>query len=64
MEADCGEFGSFVQDVTVSPALPETGAGLEAGGGLSVGLWAMIGALLVAAAAGMTVFGWRSTRAQ
>ena len=64
VEADCGEFGSFVQDVTVSPTLPLTGAGLEAGGGLSVGLWAMIGALLVAAAAGLTVFGWRSTRAQ
>ena len=59
-----GDFGTFVQDVTVSPALPSTGASLEAGGGLSVGLWAMIGALLVAAAAGMTVFGWRSTRAQ
>ena len=64
VEADCGDFGSFVQDVTVSPTLPSTGAGLAPDGGFSVGLWAMIGALLVAAAAGLTVFGWRSTRAR
>ena len=59
-----GDFGSFVQDVTVSPTLPTTGAELAADGGFSVGLWAMIGGLLVAAAAGLTVFGWRSTRAR
>ena len=64
VEADCGDFGSFVQDVTVSPTLPTTGAELAADGGFSVGLWAMIGGLLVAAAAGLTVFGWRSTRAR
>ena len=63
VEVDCGSFGSFVQDVTVSPTLPTTGAEL-AEGGLSVGLWTMIGALLIAAAAGLTVFGWRSTRAR
>ena len=64
VQADCGDFGSFVQDVTVSPALPVTGAALAADGGFSVSLWAMIGALLVATAAGLTVFGWRSTRAR
>ena len=62
--ADCGDFGSFVQDVTVSPALPTTGAALGADGGFSVNLWAMIGSLLLTAAAGLTVFGWRSTRAR
>ena len=62
VEAECGEFGTFVQDVTVSPALPTTGAALEAEGGFSAGLWAMISALLVAAAAGLALFGRRSTR--
>ena len=59
-----GDFGSFVQDVTVSPALPATGAALDADGGFGAGRWALIGALLVAAAAGLALFGRRSTRAR
>ena len=57
-----GVSGSFVQDVTVSPALPATGAALDADGGFSAGLWALIGALLVVAAAGLALFGRRSSR--
>ena len=42
---------------------PETGVGGSAGdGGSNAGLWALIGAMLVASVAGMTAFGWRYVR--
>ena len=47
-------------------ALPATGTGgifdFERGGGSNAGLWAIIGGLLAAAAAGMVFFGWRHGR--
>ena len=47
-------------------ALPPTGTSgvfdIESGGGSNAGLWAIIGGLLAAAAAGMVFFGWRHGR--
>jgi hypothetical protein len=56
VEVDCGDFGSETLDVTVSPAaLPGTGGA----GDSSSSLWIVMGAVLVAAAAAVGVFGWR-----
>ena len=46
---------------TVAP--PVTGAG-AGDGGVSVGLWVLIGALLAAAVAAVALFGWRQARAR
>ena len=61
VQADCNGFSQLL-DVTVSPSLPATGAALEADGGFSVGLWAMIGALVGATAAALSLYGWRYDR--
>jgi hypothetical protein len=59
------DLGSSVLEATVAPSLPETGAGaLDAQRGAGAGLWAMIGALLVAAVAGLSLYGWRSVRSR
>ena len=50
---------------TVAPTLggPETGVGGSTGNsGSNAGLWVLIGALLAASVAGMTLFGWRYVR--
>ena len=52
-----GDLVSSVQEATVEPSLPETGAGaLDAERGAGAGLWAMIGALVLAAAAGLALY--------
>ncbi len=49
----------------LSPIQPaETGTGAGGYGGDGSGLWATIGALLAAAAAGLTIFGWRYARSR
>ena len=56
---------SQVLATAVSPSLPSTGAGaLDAQRGAGAGLWAMIGVLLAAAAAGLALYGWRYARAR
>ena len=70
LDPDCADLDIPITASLVSPAaptadaptLPTTGAVLEADGGLSVGLRAMIGALLVAAAAGLALYSRRSVR--
>ncbi len=60
--ADCGDNGSQVLAVEVVVAgLPPTGVG-AADGGMNAGLWAIIGLVLAAAAAGLALSGWRSVR--
>ena len=57
------DLASSVQDALAGPSLPETGAAaLDAERRAGPGLFAMIGALLVAAAAGAALYSRRSTR--
>ena len=57
------DLASSVQDAMAGPSLPETGAGaLDAERRAGAGLFAMIGALLAAAAAGAALYRRRSTR--
>ena len=56
---------SEVLETAVGPSLPSTGVGaLDAQRGAGAGLWAMIGALVLAAAASLALFGWRYARAR
>lgn len=62
-----GETPGAPSEGTATPeaeGFPPTGdaGGIDAGGGVGSGLWAVIGALLAAAAAGLAVFGWRYAR--
>jgi hypothetical protein len=61
--AELDVLGAAVTPTVDVSALPGTGAGaLDAQRGAGAGLWAMIGAFLVAAAAGLSLYGWRYAR--
>jgi hypothetical protein len=60
--ADCGDYGSSVLAVEVATVLPGTGLSDTEDNGLSTVAWAIAGALLAAAVAGLGFFGWRYAR--
>ena len=66
--AVCGNLESDVLTVTVSAAvtpvaLPEVGEStIDADGGVSATVWAIIGLLLASAAAALGFYGWRYAR--